>query len=205
MNKGAILIISGPSGSGKSSLVKSISQNIEDIYFSVSSTTRQKREGEEDGINYHFVDEETFKQDISDGMFLEWARVHGNYYGTSLKPILKAIKEGKLVVFDIDVQGHKIAKAKLENVITSVFITTPSISALKQRLVERGTDTQEVIQRRLNNALSEMTSIQDYDFLLINDQFEKACEELLAIAKVAKLKSSLFDTETIMGQWDDEA
>ena len=202
--KGAILIISGPSGSGKSTLVRTISSELKNVYFSISTTTRAIREDEIEGVNYHFTDEKTFKQDVEDGLFLEWAQVHGNYYGTSLKPIIKAIKDGKLVIFDIDVQGHKIAKQKLENVITSVFITTPTLSSLKQRLRDRATDKEDVIQRRLSNALYEMTSINEYDFLIINDDFKKASSELLSIAKVAKLKSSLFDIETLISNWDDE-
>jgi guanylate kinase len=205
--KGAILVISGPSGSGKSSLVKIVSEKFENVYFSISTTTRKIRDGEINGVNYHFTDVDTFKKDIDDGLFLEWAQVHGNYYGTSLKPIIKAIKDGKLVIFDIDVQGHKIARDKLENVITSVFITTPSLSSLKQRLVDRATDSEEIIARRLNNALCEMTSIHEYDFLLINDDFDKASEELLAISKVetVELSKHPIDEDEFLswGYWAD--
>lgn len=202
--KGAILTISGPSGSGKSSLVKRISKQLNDIYFSVSTTTRKPRDGEVDGVNYFFVDEQSFQKDIHDGMFLEWANVHGNYYGTSLRPILKAIKDQKLVIFDIDVQGHKIAKQKFGNLITSVFITTPSLSSLKERLVQRNLDSAEVIEKRLNNAIQEVTSICEYDYLLINDDLDRASDELLSISKVAKLKASLYDTENFMSHWADE-
>ena len=143
--KGNLLIISGPSGSGKSSLMKELLAHVSSTYFSVSSTTRLIREGEIDGINYHFISKAEFEKEIEEGFFLEWAKVHDNYYGTSLKPILKELHEGKVVICDIDVQGHKIAREKLGNLITSVFITTPDQRSLKERLINRGTDSLEVI------------------------------------------------------------
>ena len=161
--KGAFLIISGPSGSGKSSLMKSVLDLFEDSYFSISSTTRGIREGEVNGVNYHFVSKESFEKDIEAGLFLEWAKVHDNYYGTSLKPILEALEDGKLVVCDIDVQGFRIAREKLGEVITSVFITTPTHKSLKERLLHRKTDSIEVIEKRLANALVEMEAIGEYD------------------------------------------
>ena len=126
-----MLIISGPSGSGKSSLVSEMLEMVDNIHFSISTTTRATREGETDGINYHFVSKEEFERDIEEGLFLEWAKVHDNYYGTSLKHILKALSDGKLVVLDIDVQGHKIAREKFGRVITSIFLTTPNRDELK--------------------------------------------------------------------------
>ena len=106
------------------------------------------------------------------GFFLEWAKVHDKYYGTSLKPILKELHAGKLVICDIDVQGHKIAREKFGSLITSVFITTPDQKSLKERLISRGTDSSEVIEKRLANAVSEMTRIREYDYVLINDDFK---------------------------------
>jgi len=138
--------------------------------------------------------------------FLEWAKVHDNYYGTSLKPILKALHQGKLVVFDIDVQGHKIAREKFGNVITSVFVTTPSQQILKERLENRGTDTKEVIDKRISNAVSEMTRIREYDYLLVNDNFENTLEKLISIANASRHKVSSIDTEDFISSWvsDDE-
>lgn len=204
--KGNMLIISGPSGSGKSSLMQELLNRCENIYFSISTTTREIRSGEVDGINYHYISKEEFKQDIQDGAFLEWAKVHDNYYGTSLKPILKALHQGKLVVFDIDVQGHKIAREKFGNVITSVFVTTPSQQILKERLENRGTDTKEVIDKRISNAVSEMTRIREYDYLLVNDNFENTLEKLIAIANASRHKVSSIDTEDFISSWvsDDE-
>lgn len=199
--KGNILVISGPSGSGKSSLMKEVLTQIPDTYFSISSTTRAPREGEVDGVNYHFISKEEFEQDIDAGFFLEWAKVHDHYYGTSLKPILKELHEGKLVICDIDVQGHKIAREKLGNFITSVFITTPDQKSLKDRLNKRGTDSSEVIHKRLLNAVSEMTRMREYDFLLINDNFEKTLMQLLCVARTSRTKMTLLDSGDFLSQW----
>lgn len=199
--KGNILVISGPSGSGKSSLMKEVLTQIPDTYFSISSTTRAPREGEVDGVNYHFISKDEFEQDIDAGFFLEWAKVHDNYYGTSLKPILKELHEGKLVICDIDVQGHKIAREKFGNFITSVFITTPDQKSLKERLDKRGTDSAEVIHKRLLNAVSEMTRMREYDFLLINDDFEKTLMQLLCVARASRTKMTLIDSGDFLSQW----
>ena len=199
--KGSILIISGPSGSGKSSLMNEMFKSIDDIHFSISTTTRDVRDGEEEGVNYYYISKDDFKKDIEGGMFLEWARVHDNYYGTSLKPILKALHEGKLVVFDIDVQGHKIAREKFGNLITSVFLTTKNQNVLKDRLIKRGTDSSEVIEKRINNAVSEMTRVSEYDYILINDNFEETLEKLTSIAISSRCKVSSIDTEEFISSW----
>ncbi len=200
-SKGAILLISGPSGAGKSSLVNELKKELDDIYFSVSVTTRKKREGEIEGVNYHFVTKEEFEKDINDGIFLEWAKVHGNYYGTSLKHTLKAIEEGKLVVFDIDVQGFLQAEKRIGRLITSVFITTPTQAELKRRLLERGTDKPEDIEKRLSNALEELKLAYEYDFFIVNDDFEKAKKELLSIAIASRVKSSTYNLEKFITKW----
>lgn len=181
--------------------MKEVLSQIEDAYFSISSTTRSPREGEVDGVNYHFISKETFEQEIDEGLFLEWAKVHDNYYGTSLKPILKELHKGKLVICDIDVQGHKIAREKLGSLISSVFITTPDQKSLKERLEKRSTDLPEVVQKRVINAVSEMTRIREYDYLLVNDDFEKTLELLLCIAHASRAKMSLFDTGEFLSQW----
>jgi len=199
--RGSILLISGPSGAGKSSLVNEIEKEIDNIYFSVSVTTRQKREGEKEGIDYHFVSKKEFEKDIKDGFFLEWANVHGNYYGTSLKHTLKAIEEGKLILFDIDVQGFLQARKKIGDLITSVFITTPSLEELRNRLLKRATDTKEAIQKRLANASSELELAKEYDFFIINDNLERAKKELLSVAVASKIKSSSFDLDNFIKEW----
>ncbi|RXJ90351.1 guanylate kinase [Arcobacter sp. CECT 8983] len=199
--KGAILILSGPSGCGKSTLLKKVYEQIDDYYFSISTTTRDPREGEKNGVDYFFVKKEEFEEDIKNGQFLEWAEVHGNYYGTSLKPIKKALVEGKLVIFDIDVQGHEIVRKKLDNVVTSVFITTPSLDELEARLKNRNTDSSTVIARRIENAKHEIKSFQKYDYFIENDNLEKASSELISIAKIARIKSKLFEKEELIKNW----
>lgn len=199
--KGNILVISGPSGSGKSSLLRKLLEVIEDAYFSISTTTRPIRNGEKEGVNYHYISKEAFEKDIEEGAFLEWAKVHDNYYGTSLKPILKSLKEGKIVIFDIDVQGHKIVREKFGNLTTSVFITTPDQVQLQRRLKDRGTDEPGVIERRLNNAVTEMTCMHDYEYLLINDDLNMTLKELLCIAHASRHKTSALDIEGFISSW----
>lgn len=201
--QGAILIISGPSGCGKSTLLKEVYKDIDHYYFSISTTTRSIRQGEIHGVDYYFVSKEEFEKDIESGNFLEHANVHGNYYGTSLKPIMKAINEGKLVIFDIDVQGHKIVRKKLNAKITSVFITTPSLKVLEQRLAKRATDSKETIQRRILNAKEEIHSFLKYDYLIINDDLKKAATQLVSVAHIARTKSKLFEEANIIQKWLD--
>ena len=199
--KGAILIISGPSGCGKSTLLKEVYKNISDYYFSISTTTRAPRVGEVNGVDYFFVTKEEFEKDIKNGDFLEYAKVHDNYYGTSLKPINKALEEGKLVIFDIDVQGHEIVRNKIDSFVTSVFITTPSLNILKQRLNNRNTDSLEIIEKRIKNAKNEIEYFQDYDYLIINDDLEITAKELISIANITRIKTKLFDKEKIVSNW----
>ena len=199
--KGAILIISGPSGCGKSTLLKEVYKDIDDYYFSISTTTRAPREGEVNGVDYFFVTKEEFEKDINNGDFLEYAKVHDNYYGTSLKPINKALDESKLVIFDIDVQGHEIVRSKLDSIVTSVFITTPSLTVLEQRLNTRNTDSVEIIEKRIKNAKGEVEFFQDYDYLIINNNLETAAKELVCIANIARIKTKLFNKEKIVSNW----
>ena len=196
-----MLVISGPSGSGKSSLMHEMMKRVEDTYFSISTTTREKRAGEIDGKDYFFISKDEFKKGIKEGDFLEWARVHDNYYGTSLKQILAKLNAGKTVIFDIDVQGHKIAQEKFGDIITSVFITTPNQQILRNRLIKRGTDSDESIEKRLNNAVSEMARVKEYDFLLINDYFDKTLESLVSIVYASRHRVSSVNTEEFINSW----
>ncbi len=198
---GAILIVSGPSGAGKSSLIKAAKNQIGEFYFSISTTTRPPREGEKEGVDYFFVDHETFEADIKAGEFLEYAQVHGNYYGTSLKPVREALEAGKLVIFDIDVQGHAIARERMGDLITSVFVTTPSLSELERRLKSRGTDDEEIVKKRIQNALVEIEYVTAYDFLIINDDFEKAVDSFVAVAKAARLKKGRKQALAFVNRW----
>lgn len=201
--KGQILIISGPSGSGKSTLLNRLLKEENDLYFSISSTTRAPRQGETDGVNYYFTSEDEFKKGIDADEFLEWACVHGNYYGTSLKPVLKALKEGKIAIFDIDVQGFNIAKSKFAQNITSVFITTASKNELKSRLQNRGTDSAETIEKRLVNAVGEMEHILEYDYFLINDDLQNCYENLRSILRSMRLRTLSLNVEEIIKNWNN--
>mgnify|MGYP000641206740 FL=1 len=201
MKKGAILILSGPSGCGKSTLLKEVYKDIDDYYFSISTTTRAPRVGETNGVDYFFVTKEEFEVDIENGDFLEYAKVHDNYYGTSLKPINSALNEGKLVIFDIDVQGHEIVRSKLDDIVTSVFITTPSLEVLETRLNSRNTDSLDIIEKRIKNAKGEVEYFQNYDYLIINDELEVAAKQLVCIANITRIKSKLFEKDTVVSSW----
>lgn len=201
MKKGAILVLSGPSGSGKSTIINAASNEIGEYYFSISTTTRKPRVGEVDGVDYFFVSKESFEEDIKAGHFLEYAQVHGNYYGTSLKPVETAVKEGKLVIFDIDVQGHRLVRDKMNDITTSAFITPPTLKVLEQRLRARCTDDEAVILGRIKNAKSEIEAVGEYDFTIINDTVEKAAEEFVIVAQAARLKQSSEVEAKFIAQW----
>jgi guanylate kinase len=201
MKQGAILVLSGPSGAGKSTMIEGASTEIGSYYFSISTTTRKPRIGERDGVDYLFVTQESFEEDIKAGNFLEYAKVHNNYYGTSLKPVKEALERGELVIFDIDVQGHRLVRAKMGAITTSVFVSPPSLATLEERLRRRCSDDEEVISRRLDNAKSEIEAIGEYDFTIINDRVEKATEEFVMVAKTARLKQSEEDQANFIEQW----
>lgn len=200
---GAILVLSGPSGAGKSSLLNEVIGDIGECYFSISTTTRPMREGEIDGVHYHFVDEAEFKKDIEEELFLEYAFVHGNYYGTSIKPVKEALKDGKLVIFDIDVQGNATIINRLGDITTSVFISPPTLSELKKRLEARSTDSQEVIDRRIDMAKREIQRISEYDFLIVNDDFSEAAATLKTIANAARVKIPANEINDFARKWED--
>jgi len=200
---GVVLVLSGPSGAGKSSLIAKIENHIGDYYFSISTTTRPIRDGQEDGVHYHFVTKEEFKKDIEADNFLEYATVHGNYYGTSLKPVRKALSQGKLVIFDIDVQGNTAVNNRLGDITTSVFITPPTLSELKKRLEKRSTDDQEVIDNRIKMAKREIQRISEYDYLIINDDLDMAASILKQIAITARIKVPTDRVNTFVQDWED--
>ncbi|MDF1878295.1 guanylate kinase [Sulfurimonas sp. SAG-AH-194-C20] len=202
-NNGVVLVLSGPSGAGKSSLINKISDEIGDYYFSLSTTTREKREGEEEGVHYHFVSKEEFEKDIEADNFLEYATVHGNYYGTSLNPVREALHEGKLVIFDIDVQGNMAVKNRLGDITTSVFITPPTLSELKRRLQKRSTDTKEIIKGRIQVARREIQRTSEYDFIIVNDDLDIAAKVLKQIALTARLKIPHNMINNFVQKWED--
>lgn len=180
MVEGSLYVISGPSGAGKGTLVERILDGHPDITLSISATTRQPREGEVDGVHYHFMSVDEFEDVIARDGFIEWAQVHSNYYGTPLAPIEQHLAAGDTVLLEIDVQGafqvlDKLPQAKL------VFIAPPSIEELERRLRGRGTETEEVIAQRLANAKGEMDASKGYDFVIVNDDLERATKELARV------------------------
>jgi len=178
--RGQLIVLSGPSGVGKSTVISELLSERPDIYFSVSFTTRKPRVGEEDGVNYHFVSKETFEAMIDRGEFLEHAQYVDNYYGTSLKLIEERLNAGSDVLLEIDVQGAAKVRAKCPDAVL-IFISPPSFEELSRRLHGRHTDAEEVIEGRLKQALEECKQIPQYDFLVINDKVSKAVEEIEAI------------------------
>ncbi len=201
MQKGAILVLSGPSGAGKSTIINAAAHEIGEYYFSISTTTRSPRVGEEDGKDYFFVSKKSFEEDIKAENFLEYAQVHGNYYGTSLKPVRNALQEGKLVIFDIDVQGHRLVRAKMDTITTSAFITPPTLKSLASRLRARCTDDEAVIVGRIENAQNEIKALGEYDFTIINDTVDEAAKKFVIVAKAARLKQSTEDEEEFIAKW----
>ena len=197
----AILVLSGPSGAGKSTIIDASSKEIGEYYFSVSTTTREPRDGEIDGKDYYFVSKEEFEADIKAGNFLEYATVHGNYYGTSLKPVREALENGKLVIFDIDVQGHRLVREAMDDIVVSAFITPPTLSELENRLTSRGSDNMDIINARIKNAKDEIKAIDEYDFVIVNDTIEDAKKAFVAIANAARYKMSNTQSAEFVEKW----
>lgn len=187
---GTLYVFSAPSGAGKTSLVKALVESTVDIKVSVSHTTRPMREGEVDGVDYHFTTADTFKQMIADDAFLEHADVFGNYYGTSRSAILDRIAMGEDVILEIDWQGAQQVKQKIPEAVL-VFILPPSRAELESRLRGRGTDADEVIQRRLAEAVTEMSHQAEFDYSVVNDDFASALEELRAIVIARRLRTEV--------------
>lgn len=177
---GSLFILSAPSGAGKTSLVSKLTENDQHIQVSVSSTTRPQRPGEEDGINYHFLSIDEFESKVTQQDFLEHAQVFDNYYGTSKSSVEKQLAEGKDVILEIDWQGAQQVRKLLPEAI-SIFILPPSLKALEQRLKNRATDSEEVIARRMKDAVSEMQHYSEFDYLVINNHFDIALEALHTI------------------------
>ena len=180
MSKGRSFIISGPSGVGKSTVLSGLMEKRKNLYFSVSATTRQPRPGEEDGVHYHFLTMDTFREWIAQDEFLEHAEFVGNCYGTPKKYVYEAMDRGQDVILDIEVQGAMQVAEKMPEVVR-IFIAPPSWSELERRLTARGTDTPEKIQGRLARAKEEVKLAGTYDYFVINDSVEHAVFELDAI------------------------
>jgi guanylate kinase len=180
VSKGTLYVISAASGAGKTSLVAAVLQQVSALEVSVSHTTRSPREGEKDGVNYHFVDKETFTAMVEAGEFIESATVFGNMYGTSRQHIEQQLEQGLDVILEIDWQGARQIRQLISD-CKSIFIVPPSITALRERLTSRGQDDEAVINQRMREAVSEMSHYVEFEYLVVNDDFDQARENLAAI------------------------
>jgi len=188
--RGSLFVISAPSGSGKTTLVKRLLRRTSELEFSISYTTRAVRGQEQDGFDYHFISEGEFERRIANDEFLEWARVHGNYYGTSRKATDSIRDAGRDVLLDVDVQGAEQVTTKEPDAI-SLFVLPPSYEVLEQRLRGRKLDSDEVIRQRLIGARREVGHINRYDYVIINDSLERASHELECIVRAARIRPHL--------------
>ena len=179
-SRGQLLVVAAPSGAGKTSLVRALMERDPSLRFSISFTTRPKRPSEQDGRDYFFVDKVTFDHMVSEGEFLEYARVFDNSYGTSRKQVNSLLAAGENVILEIDWQGARQIRAKAPE-CRSIFILPPSRAELERRLKDRKTDSAEVIARRLRDSIADMSHWQEFDYVVINDDFERALEDLQAI------------------------
>ncbi|WP_425448979.1 guanylate kinase [Dethiothermospora halolimnae] len=189
MDKGLLIVISGPSGVGKGTICKELLKDFNDIEVSVSATTREPREGEIDGVNYYYKTKEEFKDMIDRDNFLEYAQVHGNYYGTPKKNVLEKLELGKNILLEIDIQGALKVKDEYPHGVF-IFVVPPSMEELKNRIIGRGTETEDSIETRFNNAYEEMKFINKYDYGIINDKLELAVEKIKCIITAEKCKVS---------------
>ena len=186
MPQGTLFIVSAPSGAGKTSLVRELIESLDGIRVSVSHTTRAQRRGEVDGVNYHFVNIAEFEAMISQGEFFEYAQVFDNFYGTSRSAVEALLKAGQDVILEIDWQGAQQVREQVPDSV-SIFILPPSCDELERRLANRGTDAHATIARRMRDAVSEMSHYDEYDYLVINDDFTTALRELQALVIAQRL------------------
>mgnify|MGYP002758303654 FL=1 len=187
MKKGFLLVISGPSGVGKGTVLHDLMNTQKNLVYSVSATTRQKRDGEIEGVSYFYKSHEEFEQMIGADQFLEYAHVHNNYYGTPKEFVENEINDGKIVVLEIDVQGAVNVKRNTDNAVF-IFLAPPSLSELKNRIVGRGTETENDINLRMKNARKELEYIKNYDYLVINDHINTAINSVNEIINAEKHK-----------------
>lgn len=188
MESGLLIVISGPSGSGKGTICKKLIEEIQNIKVSVSATTRKPRVGEIDGKNYFFLDEDNFLNKIEKDEFIEYARVYGNYYGTLKNEVLKELENGKDIILEIDIQGALNVKKNYPNGVF-IFILPPSIEELKNRIEGRGTDSKEVILKRMECVYEELNYAFQYDYVVLNDEVEIAVNKIKNIISAEKNKA----------------
>lgn len=185
MAKGLLIVVSAPSGCGKGTILAEVLKN-DNFYYSVSATTRSPREGEQDGVNYHFLTREGFEELIENDGVLEYASYCGNYYGTPRKAVYDKLEEGKDVILEIEVQGAMKIKERCPEAVF-VFILPPSVETLRHRLEKRGTETADVIQKRVNEAAGEISKAFDYDYVIVNDDLDEAVKDFLNVVRAEKM------------------
>ena len=187
--KGVLVILSSPSGAGKTSIARALVEENKNFLFSVSATTRKSRPGEVNGREYHFLTVNEFRERINDGQFLEHAKVFGNLYGTPLEPVMESINDGKDLIFDVDWQGGKqIRSSSLSKFVISIFILPPSIKALQERLMKRAQDSSETVKDRMTKSIGEIMHWKEYDYVIVNNNFEQTLHEVKSIITSEKLR-----------------
>jgi guanylate kinase len=188
--RGLLIVLSSPSGAGKTTISRMLLEADAEITMSVSATTRPKRPGETEKVDYHFVDEAEFERLITTGEFVEWAPVFGYRYGTPKVPVKDALREGRDILFDIDWQGTQQLKAAMGEDLVSIFILPPSMAELERRLRARGTDTEEVIADRMERAASEISHWPEYEYVLVNHDMEQCLADVRSIVAAERLKKN---------------
>ena len=198
-NKGLLIVVSGPSGAGKGTICKALLEKHNDLFISVSATTRQPRAGEVDGVNYHFITREDFIKRVEQKDFLEYAEVYGNYYGTPKSKVEEMLDSGKNVILEIDIQGALKVKENFKEGVF-IFILPPSMEELKQRIIKRGSETPESLMRRFKSAYQEINYISKYNYAVVNDVVDVAVSKIEGIitaekCRVDRIKDTILDSK----------
>lgn len=189
MNRGMLFVVSAPSGCGKGTILAEVFKKNSNIYYSVSATTRLPREGEVDGVNYFFMTKEKFSELAQNGQMLEYAEFCGNFYGTPKSAVEEKLNSGMDVILEIETKGAMLVKERMPEA-TLIFILPPSVKELRRRLSKRGTETEEVIEKRVSEAVGEIKKAYNYDYVMMNDELSDAIEDFISIMKVAKLEKN---------------
>jgi guanylate kinase len=186
--RGLLIVLSSPSGAGKSTIARMLLDADDDVTMSISATTRPRRPGEDDDVDYHFVDDDGFDAMIDDNEFVEWAPVFGYRYGTPKAPVKQALRQGRDILFDIDWQGTQQLQAAMGEDLVSIFILPPSMDELERRLRSRGTDSDEVISDRMSRAAAEISHWPEYEYVLVNRDMDQCLDQVRAIVAAERLK-----------------